>query len=117
MSNEELENYKALYSQYLEEVIKYHNAYLRFLNHFGRESKIEAHRHNKNIIKLQKQLFWSCTRVHVEQRKNNRERLEAKRAAKLAERARRKANPLKRGPKKKTQNDLDISKSTSRSTT
>lgn len=113
MSTEELDRYKALYAQFLEEIIQLHNAHIQFINNLGRDSTFKVHKHSRNIIKIQKEFFKSCSRAHAEQKKNTKERLAKQREY----RAYRRANPLKRGRKKKIKNDLDISKSTSGSTT
>jgi len=107
MSNEELLKYQLLYSKFLEEVVNLHNAHVLFLKFYGRKTKFDVHRINKNIIKLQKELHKSSSKVYDEHRNNTKEKL----ANKRVERAQKIKNPLKRGPKPK--NDMAISKSNS----
>ena len=99
MSNDELNYYKALYSKFLEEVVNLHNANILFLKHYGRRTKFDLHRINKNIIKLQKELHKSSSRVYDEHRENTKEKL----ANKRIENAYRKANPKNPGRKKKNE--------------
>lgn len=106
MSDEELKKYKALYSKFLEEVVNLHKAHIFFLKYYGRKTKFDVHRINKNIIKLQKELHKSSSKVYDEHRDNTKEKLANKRVA----RAHRKANPLKRGrPRKNEQHNSTTS--------
>jgi hypothetical protein len=107
MSDEELKKYQALYSKFLEEVVNLHKVHILFLKFYGRRTKFDIHRINKSIITIQKELHKSSTRAYDEHRNNTKEKL----ANKRLERAHRKANPLKRGPKKK--NDMGTSESNS----
>lgn len=101
MSTEELEKYKALYSQFLEEVVNLHNAHYSFLKYSGRETKLKVRKIVKNIIKLQKDMYKGCSLAYNERRENSKEYF----ANKREDRAYRKANPLPKGRKKKNDNN------------
>lgn len=73
MTNQELDHYKETYQKFLEELITLHNLHLWFLSNRSRDAKYALHRCQKNIIKLQKELFKSSSRAFHEKIANNYE--------------------------------------------
>lgn len=97
MSNEELQRYRDLYSKYIDYAVKLHNYHHTFLTHMGLETGKSVRVTIRDMIALQKQLRDASMAAYKEHRRNTSERL----AQKRAERAYRKANPLKKGRKPK----------------
>jgi len=73
MTNKELDHYKETYKKFLEELINLHNLHFWFLKNRSREAKYALHKCQKNIIKLQKELFKSSSRAFHEKIANNYE--------------------------------------------
>lgn len=108
MSTKEFENYMNLYSQFLYEIVNFHNAHMNFARNKGRATKYDIRRVIKRIIKLQQEIYKSTKQVHEESLENHRLQI----VEKKIQAEYRKANPLKRGRKKKNSN-VDISRKTS----
>jgi hypothetical protein len=99
MSTDELEKFKKLYAEYLEEIVNLHNAQYVFLRRLGRDSVFMIRRHHKKIIKIQKELYKTTGLVYKEHRENTKERL----ANQRVQRAYNKANP--KTPERKKKNE------------
>lgn len=104
MSKVEYERYLKAYNDLLEKFIELHNKHLTYKANFGRETVRNLRRTSKHMREIQRELEVSALSSYYEHRENTKTKL----ANKRVEKAIRKANPLKRGPKKK-KNNVDLS--------
>lgn len=79
MSSSELEKYKQLYSNYINEIVELHNLNLSFLNHIGLRTGYAVKRQLRKITKLNKAIQKSSDLVYRENVKKNKEREELRR--------------------------------------
>lgn len=102
MSNEKMQKYKDLYSQYIDYAVKLHNYHQVFMNHIGLESGKAVRTSLRNMARLERELQKASLEAYKEHRQNVKDQASQRRA----ERAWRKANPKKMGrPKKDVKND------------
>lgn len=97
MSNENLERYKKLYSEYIDHAVNVHNYHLVFINTLGLESGKTVRSSLKYMIRLERELQKASLDAYKEHRKQISDTL----AKKREERAWRKANPKQPGRPKK----------------
>lgn len=76
MSDNELQKYKQLYSEYIDEIIELHNINQSFLNHIGLRTTFAVRRQIKKITKLHKNISKSSGLVYKENVLNNKKRQE-----------------------------------------
>lgn len=83
MSNEPLEEYKKLYSEYIALAVNVHNYHLTFINNLGLESSVQVRNSLAKMIQIERRLRILCKdarNVFVEQTKEERKRLKELRA-------------------------------------
>ena len=100
MSNEAMEKYKALYSQYIDHAVNLHNYHLLFMRNVGEETGVAVRSNLKYMMRLEKQLQKACLEAWKEHRQNVKDELAKKRQA----RALKKLNPGKPGRPKGRKN-------------
>jgi len=105
MSNDEMNKYKALYSEYIGLVAELHNYQLVYIKRIGKRTAIDVRACIEKLINVEKRIMQATTYVYRENIQNINDGLKQakidEKAAKKAEIAYNKANPKKRGPKPK----------------
>jgi hypothetical protein len=70
MSHDELEKYRALYSEYVDQLVELHNEQQRFLSHTSKEAGVRLRATIKKTNLLNKKLWNSVIPVYKEYLKN-----------------------------------------------
>jgi hypothetical protein len=73
MSHDELEKYKALYSEYVSRMVDLHNDHQEFLNHTKQSTGIRVRAALKGMIVLNRELVKQTKLVHQEYQANLQE--------------------------------------------
>lgn len=66
MSHDELEKYRALYSEYVDQLVEFHNEQQRFLSHTSKDSSIRLRSIIKKTNSLNQKLWRSVIPVYKE---------------------------------------------------
>jgi hypothetical protein len=69
-STEKIENYKALYSEYISHAVQLHNYHYMFINNLGKASCQGVRRHIVEMNRLEKLLKGAAWDAYVEQKEN-----------------------------------------------
>lgn len=98
MSNNAIQEYKDLYSQYVDLAVNLHNYHLQFMKHFSLEAGVGLRKTLKSMMKLEKKLIKANSNAYAEDKQN-------KKYNKIRQREefalQKKLNPPKRGRPKK----------------
>jgi hypothetical protein len=93
MSNEEINKYKELYSQLISELVGLHNTHASFVRNVGRDTGNACRRHLRAISNIATELKKQGQKVGKESTENRR----VEKKAAIAEQARLKAIPKRKG--------------------
>ena len=103
MLNEPLEQYKALYSKYVKELVNVHNYHNTFINNLGYESGLQVRNSLRMMAKLELEMRVLCRNAYVVHKNQMKPTRKIKETGFVVN--------GKRGPgKKKIKKDVDIPK-------
>jgi len=94
MSNKYLDRYKELYSEYIERAVNLHNYHKSFISVASYDIGLQVRKQLRAMVSLEKEML-KISRLAYQ------ERLRLVREQRREEKAYKKANPQKRGPKPK----------------
>lgn len=109
MSNDAMKKFKGLYSDYLGLVAELHNYQLVYTNRIGKRTAVDFRRCIINLVKVQRELQRATVLVYRENIQNIKDNvIREKKDARIKRKeldAWKRANPKKRGPKPKENNN------------
>jgi hypothetical protein len=80
MSNDELNKYKELHSEFTEKFVKYYNRNLDFINNVSHDGNTDLKKLLREMIEISTKMKSSILSVYKEMRENRKEELAAKKA-------------------------------------
>ncbi len=80
MSNDELNKYKELHSEFTERFVKYYNRNLDFINNVSHDGNTDLKKLLREMIDISTKMKSSILRVYQEMRENRKEELAAAKA-------------------------------------